>query len=133
MASYPRTVKLAIVGSGALADDPQIQATIEREIRYHNPAVILLAPNRKLNTFVKAVAAKLGIYVNEMRPPKPSWLGPAKTSLRKRHCRELQAHFIVSQANWIICISKIGAPGVNYRRIVEKGKEAGTYVFEMGF
>ena len=126
-------MKLAIIGSGALIEKLEVQAAIEKEIRYHNPAVILLAPNRKLNTFVKAVAAKSGIYVSEMRPPKPTWLGPAKQSLRKRMCREMQAHFIVSQADWIICISKIGAPGVNYRRIVEKGKEAGAYVLELGF
>lgn len=112
-------MKIAFVGSSDIIDNPSIRSLLEAEFERLTPSLVILVPNQKFNMFIRSLAEKRGIPVDEMNPPKPTWLGHGKFSARKGKCRSLYGYYISRRAEKIVCFGKMGAVGASYRPIVE--------------
>lgn len=115
-------IKLGVVGSSLLLDNPAIQAQIEFEIEKASPSTIILVPNPRFNAFVKDFAAKKGIFVDEMKPARPSWLGKDKQSRRKGLLRNLYANYILVRADAALIFFKKDSAGLTGKTLFECSK-----------
>jgi len=126
-------VKLAVVGSSLLLDNQAIRARIEYEIERMNPSVLILVPNSKFNDFIKEIAAKRGIFIDELKPARPSWLGKDKQSRRKGLLRNLYANYVLSRASSVLIFFKKGAAGLTGKTISECSKGSSVPVQALTF
>lgn len=119
-------IKLAVIGSSLLLDNPAICARIELEIERVNPSVLILVPNQRFNAFVKEIAYKKGIFVDELKPARPSWLGKDKQSRRKGLLRNLYSNYVITRADAAFIFFKKGAAGLTGKTIF-KDSEASKF------
>lgn len=112
-------IKLAVIGSSPLLDYASIRARIELEIERADPSVLILVPNQRFNAFIKQFAAKKGIFVDELKPARPSWLGKDKQSRRKGLLRNLYANYVATRADAALIFFKKGAAGLTGKTIFD--------------
>jgi hypothetical protein len=111
--------KVAFIGSSKLVDNCEACSRIEEEFLKAAPDLVVLVPNALFNAFIRSLADKYSIPVDEMDPPKPTWLGRTTISEGKMRCRSLYGYYVVTRANKLICFGAKSAPGTAYRPIVE--------------
>lgn len=114
-------MKISIVGSPLRFDNPLIQDKLKQQLQELKPTVVFLPKTKLFNTKVKDFLKKNGfgeVFVYEMNPPKPTWLGPAAQSVQKANFRMLQAAFIAKQVEALVVIPDSTRPGISYTQIV---------------
>lgn len=118
-------MKIAIVGSGLLAGSQPVQTIIRKSLSQFKPEAVLLLPGHSaFNGIVRALAASLGLAVEEMQPPRPFWIGACLQSVRKRLARGVYAKAIAKDADLVLVFTVEGHPGTSYSQILEDAKEA---------
>ena len=126
-------MKIAFIGSSLLIDNPAVKTVIEGEFERLSLSVVILVPNRKFNAFIKSLAAKKGVLVDSLEPPKPSWIGHGTISLSKEKCRSLYGYYVSLRAEQVVCFSKKGSEGLAYRPILKYAKAQGIATLEFEF
>jgi hypothetical protein len=69
-------MRLAIVGSTKLVDDPRVERIIRQSIKKHRPTTVVSGGAKGVDSTAAWVAKEEGIEVQEHRPTVFQWEGP---------------------------------------------------------
>ena len=117
-------MKIAIVGSGRLADSKFVAHHIYKSlIRFQPTAIILLPGHDRFNALVREQALRLSLPVEQMQPPRPFLLGKCLQSVRKRWARGIYAQAIAKEADLVLAYKAGGAPGITFSQLLDAAKE----------
>jgi hypothetical protein len=117
-------VKLAIVGSGLLAESSTVTRLIDKSLAEFEPEVVLLYPGHdRFNTLVRARAALQSLAVREMQPPRAFWVGKVLQSVRKRLHRGVYARTLAREADLVLGFKAEGRAGVAFSQLLDEASE----------
>lgn len=117
-------MKIAIVGSGLLAESETVSRLIDKSLAEFAPEVVLLYPGHdRFNALVRARAALQSLAVREMQPPRAYWVGKVAQSVRKRLHRGVYARALTQEADLIFGFKAEGHPGVAFSQLLESATE----------
>lgn len=117
-------MKLAVVGSGRLADSKFVERHIYKSLMRFQPTVVILLPGHdRFNALVREQARRLSLPVEQMQPPRPFLMGKCLQSVRKRWVRGIYAKAIAQEADLVLAYKAGGAPGVTFSQLLETAKE----------
>lgn len=116
-------MKLAIVGCGHLADHPQVREVIRNTLVLREPTILLFPGHARFNAAVRAQAAPLGLPVEEMAPPRPTWVGKAPQSIRKRLARGVWGKYLAGRCDLVLAFKGRGS-GRTFQPLLDHALEA---------
>ena len=118
-------MKLAIVGSATLAGSKLAADVIFKAMKQFEPSTVVVLPgNVTFNTLVRAQAARLSLPVEEMQPPRSTWLGKCLQSVRKRIVRGVYAKVVANEVEMVLAFKAADRPGVSFDQLVKEADEA---------
>ena len=118
-------MKLAIVGSATLAGSKLAADVILKAMKQFEPSTVVVLPkNVTFNALVRAQAARLSLPVEEMQPPRSTWLGKCLQSVRKRIVRGVYAKVVASEVDMVLAFKAADRPGVSFDQLVKEADEA---------
>lgn len=118
-------MKVALVGSGPLAGSKLVADLIYKSLRRFMPSAVLLLPGHiSFNALARAQAARLRLAVEEMQPPRPTWIGQCLQSVRKRMVRGCYAKAVARDVDLVIAFKREGLPGATFDQLVNEAEEA---------
>ena len=118
-------MKLAIVGSATLAGSKLAADVIFKAMKQFEPSTVVVLPgNVTFNTLVRAQAARLSLPVEEMQPPRSTWLGRCLQSVRKRIVRGVYTKVAASEVDMVLAFKTTDRPGVSFDQLVKEADEA---------
>ena len=118
-------MKLAIVGSATLAGSKLAADVILKAMKQFEPSTVVVLPkNVTFNALVRAQAARLSLPVEEMQPPRSTWLGKCLQSVRKRIVRGVYAKVVANEVEMVLAFKAADRPGVSFDQLVKEADEA---------
>ena len=118
-------MKLAIVGSATLAGSKLAADVIFKAMKQFEPSTVVVLPgNVTFNALVRAQAARLSLPVEEMQPPRSTWLGKCLQSVRKRIVRGVYAKVVANEVEMVLAFKAADRPGVSFDQLVKEADEA---------
>lgn len=119
-------MRLAIVGCGHLANHPQVHEIILNTLLLKRPTIVLFPRHVAFNTAVRALGAALSLPVEEIKPPRPTWLGKSPVSVRKRLARGVWGRYLAGQCDSVLAFRSERGDGQTFQPLLDHAKEAVT-------
>lgn len=118
-------MRLALAGSGPLADSQLVRQLVRLSIESLKPKTIVVLPGHKrFNALVRSIAEGVGLPVEEMQPPRPTWVSEGLQSLRKRIVRGFYAKQVAKNVDMVFAFKQEGRSGACISQLLEEAPEA---------
>lgn len=111
--------RVGVVGCGVVADHPKVQQILRDTFALTRPVVVLFPGHTRFNAMVRGLAARWGLSIEEIRPPRSTWLGKAPQSVRKGMARDFWGKYLAQRVETVIAFRAEGGTGRSFQPLLD--------------